>query len=175
MAETRKRSATEEQGVDEDRGAHPHQHQQAEQYTREEDLPARFRLDEDHARETDRLAVGEAAALLIKADRKQRPDHHESREGREQDVVPPECEQSDDDRDRDEKYQQPVGEAHQRVHQEVAPSRGEPCEGGGWCKVATPSLFTWRRRNYGRDHRHDRPRVIAAGFPALPNTRTSLR
>jgi len=146
VVEAREGPQAEEQRVDDDGGAHPQQHQQTQQHAGEQDLPVRGRLDEDHPREGDRLAGREPPALFVKADRKQRPDHHEARESREQDVIETEGEQAGDDGGRHHEHQQAVEKARARLRREIAPAAGEPAERRARRQVPAPDFLTRNRR-----------------------------
>ena len=83
VVEAGKRPQAEKQRIQDDRRAHPQQRQQKKQHAGEQNLAARFRLDEDHVPQADGLAFLDAPALFVKPDSDDRPDHHEAGKRRE--------------------------------------------------------------------------------------------
>ena len=111
-----KRQQAEEQGVDDDGGPHPEQHEQAQQNAGKQDLSSRSRSDDDHAGEAERLAGRDPPALLVKADGEDRSDDHKAGKSGKEDVVPAESEQAGDDHGGHDENAKTVDEARRGLH-----------------------------------------------------------
>ena len=73
--------------------------------------------------ERNRLASFDQAALFVEADRDERTDDHEGRDGGKQDVVETEEEKSRDDPDGNREHGETVGKAGTRLRHEITASR----------------------------------------------------
>lgn len=118
-------------------------------------LATRPGLHEEHARQPDRLAGGDAPALLIEPECEHRPDHHEAGEGGEQDIVELEQVEPGNDRNRYQEDRHAIDETGQRLHRQIAPAGGEPGQGGEGCLTSLPSLLARQGGNHGGNCYHD--------------------
>ena len=115
-----------EQRPEQDGGARPQQHQKAEQEPGEEHLGSSPWPDAQHRSECDWPAFPDCAALLVEPNGKEGGDDQETRQRREQDVIPAEADERPDEEHGQHEDAQAVCEARRGAVPEITPPSGKP-------------------------------------------------